>query len=211
MVHLLAKMGPSVKVDTKNLPKIRKLEYSPNVNPLVQPSSIKVKQRHVRTGIRRDLTDMETGEVSAAAMIHTIEQKDDAEFVKVFAAGISATYDLSKTAQRVFRAVLDEYERTPMQGGFADTLYLAWFNGGLSGRDVDMSEATFNRGLRELLGKGFLAARGPNAFWVNPGLFFKGDRVLFLKEYRRRVSSEDQKRREELEQRGQQRLGEEMP
>ena len=139
-------------------------------------------------------------------MIHTIEQKDDAEFVKVFAAGISATYDLSKTAQRVFRAVLDEYERTPMQGGFADTLYLAWFSGGLSGRDVDMSEATFNRGLRELLGKGFLAARGPNAFWVNPSLFFKGDRVLFLKEYRRRVSSEDQRRREELEKRGQQRI-----
>lgn len=197
-----------MKVDPKDLPKIRKLEYSPNVNPLVQTTDIKVKQRHVRTGIRRDLTDLATGEVAAASMIHTIEEKDDAEFVKVFAAGISASYELSKTAQRVFRAVLDEYERTPMQGGFADTLYLAWFNGGLSGREVDMSEATFNRGLRELLAKGFLAARGPNAFWVNPSLFFKGDRVLFLKEYRRRASSEDQRKREALEKRGQQRLTE---
>lgn len=208
MSQVLAKIGLKVKVDIKNLPKIRKLAYFPDVNPLVQSSDIKVKQRHVRTGLRKDLTDLATGEVAAVAMIHTIEHKDDAEFVKVFAAGIAASYELSKTAQRVFSTILDEYERTPMHGGFADTLYLAWFNGGLSGREVNMSEATFNRGLRELLAKGFLAARGPNAFWVNPSLFFKGDRVLFLKEYRRRVSSEDQRKREALEQRGQQRLPE---
>lgn len=208
MSHLLAKIRLNVKVDIKNLPKIRKLEYFPDVNPLVQACDITVRQRHVRTGLRKDLTDLATGEVSAAAMIHTIEYKDDAEFVKVFAGGIAASYELSKTAQRVFSTILDEYERTPMHGGFADTIYLAWFNGGLSGREVNMSEATFNRGLRELLAKGFLAARGPNAFWVNPSLFFKGDRALFLKEYRRRVSSEDQRQREALERRGQQRLPE---
>jgi hypothetical protein len=31
-----------------------------------------------------------------------VEERDDAEFVKVFAAGVAASYCLSKTAQRVF-------------------------------------------------------------------------------------------------------------
>jgi hypothetical protein len=188
------------------IPNLRKLEYSVNVNPLVENHEIRVKNRHIKTGLRRDLTDSETGEITAAAVVHTIEEKDDAEFVKVFAAGISATYELTKTAQKTFQAVLDEYQRTPMSRGFADTLYLAWMDGGLSGRDVGISEKTFQRGLKELLSKGFLAPRSPNAFWVNPSLFFKGDRVLFLREYRRKVSSEDQRKREELERRGQTRI-----
>jgi hypothetical protein len=49
-----------------------------------------------------------------------------------------------------------------------------------------MSERTFNRGLRELMEKQFIAPKTPNLFWVNPALFFKGDRVMFVKEYRRR-------------------------
>jgi hypothetical protein len=40
--------------------------------------------------------------------------------------------------------------------------------------------------LKELLAKGFLAPRTPNVFWVNSALFFKGDRVLFVKEYVRK-------------------------
>lgn len=42
------------------------------------------------------------------------------------------------------------------------------------------------RGLRELLDKSFLYPKDSASFWVNPSLFFKGDRVLFIKEYRRR-------------------------
>lgn len=174
----------------------------------MQPRQIEVKRKHVRTGISRDLVDGDTGEVTHAAMIHTVEDKDDAEFVKVFAAGVKAIYDLSRTASRVFQTVLEVYQAEPMSRGFADSVYIAWFDGGLSGRSIGMSEDTFQRGLKELLAKGFLAPRQPNVFWVNPSLFFKGDRVLFLREYRRRVSSEDQRKRDELERRGQQRLTE---
>ena len=49
-----------------------------------------------------------------------------------------------------------------------------------------MSKYTFNNGLKELLEKQFLFPRSPNEYWVNPALFFKGDRVAFLKEYRLR-------------------------
>jgi hypothetical protein len=188
------------------LPKIRSLPYSPTVNPLIETAEVRVRRRLVSTGIRRDLVDAQTGEITGASVIRTVEEKDDAEFVKVFAAGVSAMYELTKTAARVFQRVLDQYQREPMVNGYADSIQLTWFGDGLNGEAVDMSEATFNRGMRELLAKGFIAPRTPTVYWVNPALFFKGDRALFVREYRRRRSSADEQQRAELEARGQLRL-----
>lgn len=181
---------------------LRKLDYSPSFNPLVEPQTIKAKRRLVKSGRTEDLVNQATGEITGVAAIHQIEERDDAEFVKVFAAGVAASYDLTKTAQRVFQVVLDQYQRTPMSKGYADYVNLFWFGDGIEGRDVGMSEKTFQRGLKELLAKRFIYPKDSASFWTNPALFFKGDRVLFIKEYRRRKPTEQ----EELERKGQQRL-----
>ena len=94
-------------------------------------------------------------------------------------------YGLTRTGARVFQAIIDEYQQTKMNGGYADAIYISWFDGGLSGRSIGMSESTFHRGLKELILNDFLAPKLPNLYWVNPALFFKGDRVAFIKEYRR--------------------------
>jgi len=167
---------------------LRKLEYSPLANPLLEPTEVTVKKRYVKTGTSEELVSTLTGEVRQTAAIYTVDERDDASFVKVFAAGVAAAFDLGRTASRVFQLVLQEYERAPMRQGFAESIELAWFNDGLSGRSVDMSEKTFQRGLKELLAKQFLAPRSPSTFWVNPALFFKGDRVKFITEYRRKGS-----------------------
>lgn len=183
-----------------------KLQYSPTVNPLITPQQITTKRRLVKSGRSEDLVNPATGEITGVAAIHQIEERDDAEFVKVFAAGVTASYDLSKTAQRVFQVVLDQYQRTPMSRGYADAVNLFWFGNGIEGRDVGMSEDTFKKGLRELLDKGFLYPKDSASFWTNPALFFKGDRVMFIKEYRRRRTSADEQARAELEALGQQRM-----
>jgi catechol 2,3-dioxygenase-like lactoylglutathione lyase family enzyme len=172
----------------------------------MEPQQVSTKRRYVKSGRSDELISSTTGEVVGVAAIHQVEEKDDAEFVKVFAAGVAASYELTKTAQRVFQVVLDQYQRTPMSKGFADHINLFWFGDGIEGRDVGMSEFTFKRGLRELLDKRFLYPKDSASFWTNPALFFKGDRVMFIKEYRRRVRSADQQKRDELEKRGQQRL-----
>lgn len=161
------------------------------VNPLTEPQQITSKRRYVRSGRADELLDPRTGEITAVATIHSVEERDDAEFVKVFAAGVAASYDLTKTAQRVFQVVLDQYQRTPMSRGFVDYVNLFWFDDGIDGRSVGMSEYTFKRGLRELLDKRFISPKDPAAFWTNPALFFKGDRVMFIKEYRRRRVTEN--------------------
>lgn len=171
---------------------LRKLDYSPSRNPLVEPQTIKSRRRWVKSGRSEDLVNAD-GEITGVSAIHRIEERDDAEFVKVFAAGVAASYDLTKTAQRVFQVVLDQYQRTPMSRGYADSVNLFWFGEGIEGRDVGMSEKTFQRGLKELLEKKFLYPKDSASFWTNPALFFKGDRVLFIKEYRRKkVTEQDQ-------------------
>jgi len=165
----------------------------------MEPQEIRTKRRYVRSGTGEELRSSSTGEVRAVATIHQVEERDDAEFVKVFAAGVAASYELTKTAQRVFQVVLDQYQRTPMSRGFADHVNLFWFDDGIDGRTVGMSEYTFKRGLRELLDKRFISPKDSASFWTNPALFFKGDRVLFVREYVRRRSSVDEQKITEKE------------
>lgn len=164
-------------------PDLRKLTYSPTTNPLWKPMAVTIKAK--KRGSTADVVSLETGEVTGCAVIRRVEQVDDERFVKVFSAGVAASFDLTKTAQRVFSEVLHEYQGTPMSGGFAESVSLFWFGDGLDGRLIDMSERTFRRGLVELLEKGFIAPRRGDEFWVNPHLFFRGDRVMFAREYRR--------------------------
>jgi len=96
-----------------------------------------------------------------------------------------------------------------MTGGFVDSIYLHFFDGGLSGLKVDLSDRTFRRGLHELLENGFIYPRGESLYWVNPNLFFRGNRATFVRTYTRRVkveASHDQALRSEMEKRGQMRL-----
>jgi len=173
---------------------LRSLVPSPLVNPLVEIQEIRTKRRYVKTGRSEDLINPSTGEVIGVSAIHQIEERDDAEFVKVFAAGVAATHDLGRTAQRVFQVVLEQYQLMPMSSGYADSVELFWFGKGICGQDIGMSEYTFRRGLRELIDKRFLYPRTPSSYWTNPALFFKGDRVLFIKEYRRRSTAPDRPR-----------------
>lgn len=171
-------------VETKEV-NLRRLDYSPRENPFMAGAEIRTSTKTVRTrSTPRDLLDPETGEIVGATVIHTIEERDEEHFVKVFAEGVRAAFDLTKTGARVFNTVLAEYQSSKMTGGYADSLTLFFFDEGLNGRAIDMSEKSFQRGLKELLSKGFLAPKAPNQFWVNPALFFKGDRVTFAREYR---------------------------
>lgn len=177
--------------------------YSPHTNPLMKPTEVPMKRKFVKAGISGvPLVNTETGETAAVSTIWMRETVDNDHFVKLFASGIREAYDLSRTAQRVFQAILAEYERSPMSNGYAETVMLSWFDGGLRGQDIGMSEYTFNRGLRELLDKRFLAPKEPNMYWVNPALFFRGDRVRLVREYTRRHEhriSPDQVERERIE------------
>jgi hypothetical protein len=120
---------------------LKKLKLSPKVNPLIESSTpIKTKNGLVVTKMGNDLLDPETGEQHTHALIHTIKTIDDANFVKVFAEGVKKAFELNRTEMRVFQKVLEIYEKEKMTGGYADSITLCWFDDGLNGEKIGMSD-----------------------------------------------------------------------
>lgn len=156
-------------------------------NPLVETSEIKSKQKTVRAINTGSMVDTMTGEIVAGSAVVVRTMVDDDQFVKVFADGVKASFDLSPSGFKVFQLVLKAAQTAPFG---SDSIYL-YFMDAVQDPDMPISQQTFHRGLKELLSKRFLAASNrPNIFWINPHLFFKGDRVAFVKEYVRRPKQE---------------------
>lgn len=193
---LQSKKGVKVKVSTR-APRVR---YENN--PLVKPRELVMKERTVKVGSARELVDISTGEISNVNAIYQRKIVDSERFAKIYLDGLAKTFDMSKTAQRVFQSILKLCEKD------TDSLWLNFML--VSKHDPDMPESTFYRGLKELLDREFIAHSDvPNKFWINPHLFFNGDRVKFITEYVKQSaapSSDDLKTRQELEKRGQSRL-----
>ena len=145
-------------------------------NPLVQPRELVMKERTVKVGSARELVDTETGEVSNVNAIYQRKVVDTDRFAKIYLDGVQKTFGLSKTALRVFQTILQLCEKD------TDSIWLNFMV--VSKIDDKMIERTYHRGLLELLKAGFIAYSDiPNKFWINPHLFFNGDRVKFITEY----------------------------
>lgn len=154
--------------------RITRVRYE--TNPLVNPKELVMKERTVKVGSARELVDMSTGEVSNVNAIYQRKIVDSERFAKIYLDGLAKTFGMTKTAQRVFQSILKLCEKD------TDSLWLNFML--VSKHDPDMPESTFYRGLKELLDRDFIAHSDvPNKFWINPHLFFNGDRVKFITEY----------------------------
>jgi DNA-dependent RNA polymerase auxiliary subunit epsilon len=152
------------------------------VNPLIEPRELVFKERTVKVGSSRDLVDLSTGEVSNVNAIYQRKIVDSERFAKIYLEGLAQTFGLSKTALRVFQIILKSCEKD------TDQIYLNFM--AASKIDDLLIERTYHRGLLELLKAGFIAYSDlPNKFWINPHLFFNGDRVKFITEYVKSYSS----------------------
>ena len=153
-------------------------------NPFWQQTEIKIGTKIIRVAGGMHISD--EGESITHSGVHVIKEVDENEFLKVYTKNIKAIFDLKPTAQRVLQYLMAELQKTPN----ADAIYLAWVGAEeyFSEHDLDVSRASFQRALKELLEKGFIAeSTKPNMFWFNPNLFFNGDRMTFVHEYRRKL------------------------
>lgn len=152
-------------------------------NPFWEPYEIKIGPRFVRIAGGTHISD--EGEAIKHSGIHIIEEKDEDEFIKLYTRNMKAFFDLKPTTQKVLTAVLDAVQRSPN----ADSIYLHWFNveAYSSQSNLKISRTSFHNALKEMIKKGFLAeAEEPNRYWINPHLFFNGNRMVFIREYRRK-------------------------
>lgn len=172
---------------------LRNLDYSPTMNPFMIEKKVGIATRKKKVyGQIEQAANLDTGEFYELAQITQIEEVEAEQFVKIFASGVTAAFDLSKAAYKVFLIVIKEYENHPIRRhGYIDYVELFIHQEQLNGKPLTITTTTFYKGLRELIGKQFLAAKSSSTYWVNPVLFFKGDRIQLVKEYRRTTRAQE--------------------
>lgn len=130
------------------------------------------------------LVNNETGVIqSNIAGFWEAEEVDSTKFVKLFVQGVKALKELTGAGTKVFEVL---YLRVQENIG-KDRIFMA-----LSEVDqalTPMSHATYKRGMAELIEKGFIAATPTQGwYWLNPSFVWNGDRLAFVKEYRKASS-----------------------
>src|SRR5664280_1292256 len=155
-------------------------------NPSVlDPDTIK-KRRPVRIGNEKKGFVIDgAGEVigNGAAVFYEYEEVDDTRFIKMFLAGIKQTTGLSKAGLSILELVCISIQNKPNTDKVELSLYAA------AKQITGLAERTYQRGLRELLDSEFLF-RSPTegVFFINIRYMFNGDRLAFVRGYKRKAS-----------------------
>lgn len=127
------------------------------------------------------LVNRDTGEIqSNIAGFWESEEVDSTKFVKLFVQGVKALKELTGAGTKVFEVL---YLRVQDNIG-KDQIFMAY--AAVDQVLTPMSAPTYDRGMRELITKGFIAATPVQGwYWLNPAFVWNGDRLAFVKEYRK--------------------------
>lgn len=159
-------------------------------NPFLTFDTVKSKTKRI-VNKRGDMmiVNGETGDVVApVAGFWQAQEVDSAQFVKLYVNGVRAFAELSSAGTKVFEVLYMEIQKSISK----DQVFLSHTRIDESVR-THISQATFTRGMRELMDKGFIAPTTTVGwFWLNPDYMWNGDRLAFVREYRR-ISTEKKK------------------
>jgi hypothetical protein len=156
-------------------------------NPFWEPVSVKVGKKFVNVAGGMHVSD--EGESVKHSAIHIVTEVDKEEFVKLYTRNMRVFFDLKPTTQKVLQVVLSAVQQSPN----ADCIYMHWLSVDeyLKSHELGMSKASFHNAMNELLAKKFIAKSvEPHKFWINPHLFFNGDRMTFIREFRIKTEKE---------------------
>jgi hypothetical protein len=150
------------------------------VNPFMFDMTTRTKRITNKRGDMM-LVSSETGEIqTTVAGFWEAEEVDATKFVKLFVKGVKALKELTSSGTKVFEVLYLKVQESIGK----DTVYLS-FNK-VDQALTPMSESTYARGMRELVAKSFIAPSEDSAlFWINPSFVWNGDRLAFVKEYRK--------------------------
>ena len=155
-------------------------------NPSVpDKSALQTRTKRVRIGDEQKgmFIGNDTGEVlgQGAAVIYEFEEVETTRFVKLYLSGIKQAAGLSKAGLAVFELVYRQLQDN--QG--TDQIGLSHEQARRMG--LDISERVFRNGIRDLLEREFLyESLVSGLFFINIRYMFNGDRLAFVKGYKRK-------------------------
>jgi len=155
-------------------------ESNPFVGGAVANTKQGVKRITNKSGDRMMMVSETTGEVLAPAGFHQVVDVDKTQFVKLYINGVKAFKDLTGAGTKVFEVLYMQVQESIGK----DVIYLSFSE--IDQRITPMGEATFYRGMKELIDKGFIAeSMTQNKYFLNPDYMWNGDRLAFVKEFRK--------------------------
>lgn len=154
-----------------------------DANPFMMEVSTRTRRVTNKRGDMM-LVSAETGEIQApVAGFWEAEEVDATKFVKLFVKGVKALKELTGAGTKVFEVL---YLRVQEAIG-KDQVFMSF--SAIDQALTPMSFSTYKRGMAELMEKGFIAATPMQGiYWLNPSFVWNGDRLAFVKEYRRSAS-----------------------
>jgi len=127
------------------------------------------------------LINSSTGEIqSRVAGFWESHEVDATKFIKLFVKGVQALKELTNAGTKVFEVL---YLRVQENFG-KDKVFMSFSS--VDQALTPMSAPTYDRGMRELITKEFIAPTLVQGwYWLNPSFIFNGDRLAFVQEYRK--------------------------
>jgi hypothetical protein len=157
----------------------QKYDHNPFIGQAVANTKQGVKRISNKDGNRMMVVG-DGGEIVGPAGFWQAQEVDKTQFVKLYVNGVKAFRDLTGAGTKVFEVL---YIKVQEEIG-KDILYLSFHD--IDQMATPMSESTFMRGIKELLNKGFIAeSMGTGRYYLNPDYMWNGDRLAFVKEYRK--------------------------
>ena len=121
------------------------------------------------------------------------EEVDSAKFIKLYVNGVKAFKDLKGPGTKVFELLYLEMQRNIA----TDRVFMSF--SAVDQNISPISMATYKRGIAELIAKGFLAPTPVQGwYWLNPDFVFNGDRLAFVREFRRKGGKFADPRQEDI-------------
>jgi len=168
------------KDENKSKRGLVKYDHNPFVVNAVANTKQGVKRISNKDGNRMMVVSENTGEIVAPAGFWQAHDVDKTQFVKLYVNGVKAFKDLTSAGTKVFEVLY----LTVQEATGRDFLYLSFIE--VDQQVTPMSKATFMKGMRELILKDFIAeSMVQNKYYLNPDYMWNGDRLAFIKEYRK--------------------------
>jgi hypothetical protein len=157
-----------------------KYDHNPFIANAVANTKQGVKRISNKDGNRMMVVSENTGDIIAPAGFWQAQEVDKTQFVKLYLNGVKEFKNLTGAGTKVFEVL---YLRVQEAIG-KDFLYLSFIE--IDQQVTPMSKATFMKGMKELIIKGFIAeSMVQNKYYLNPDYMWNGDRLAFVKEYRK--------------------------
>lgn len=161
-----------------NKPRLKKLkEY--DTNPFIKNLNVPITPK-MQSFVSKDkaIINTTTGEIDDDVLL-TGKRKfvDGEDFVKIFVKEMETIFDLNKSSQKVFTYMLSKIKY--------DDHFIFNMKECLEKTGYKSRTPIFNS-LLELIQKKFIAkTQNQFVYWINPKLFYKGDRLVVIREYRK--------------------------